>query len=154
MKPLRVIIAVYLILSVGVLIFLSLLWMSPELSLDDFYYLGPGSHVISLVVSLIGLWMVTGLSLYLLMTGRIHKDNIIVFVLGLFGFDTATLTAYAILLHLPQLIWITGLGLWGFFKGPKIKLKGLMAEAEGETNNELSEAAPKPKENESTKRKI
>ena len=87
-------------------------------------------------------------------TKPIIYQGIIVFVLGLFGFDTATLTAYAILLHLPQLIWITGLGLWGFFKGPKIKLKRLMAEVESETNSELSEAAPKPTRNESTKRKI
>jgi uncharacterized protein (TIRG00374 family) len=80
-------------------------------------------------------------------TKPIIYQGMIVVVLGLFGFDTATLTAYAILLHLPQLIWITGLGLWGFFKGPKIKLKGLMAEAESES--ELSDVEPKPIEEQS-----
>ncbi len=56
--------------------------------------------------------------------------------------------AYAILLHLPQLIWITGLGLLGFFTGPKIKLKELLTVAESEPNRELAEAAPRPAENE------
>ena|GEM_PF-2245998 len=82
-------------------------------------------------------------------TKPIIYQGMIVVVLGLFGFDTATLTAYAILLHLPQLIWITGLGLWGFLKGPKIKLKGLMAKVESETNSEPSEVTPKPTENKS-----
>ncbi len=66
-------------------------------------------------------------------TKPVIYQGMIVVVLSFFGFDPATLTAYAILLHIPQLIWITVLGFGGVFSGPKIKLKELMSFSESYT---------------------
>ncbi len=48
---------------------------------------------------------------------------VIVAVFSLFGFETGTVTAYALALVILQALWISGLGLWGWYSHPVISLQ-------------------------------
>lgn len=47
---------------------------------------------------------------------------VIVAVFSLFGFNTGTVTAYALALIIFQVLWVTGLGLWGWYSHPVVTL--------------------------------
>ena len=50
---------------------------------------------------------------------------LIVAVFSLFGFNTSIVTAYALALVVLQMLWVTGLGLWGWYSHPVVTLNDI-----------------------------
>lgn len=65
-------------------------------------------------------------------------QGILVGTLLVFGFEATETTAYAILLQIPQILWVTVAGLWGLTAEPEISWHNLFTAPDSEAEEQTS----------------